>query len=320
MDASNDVILISTSNFIPISLLTSFQFVKYFQGYLLELSPEFKSTEYSLKCQTSQLNEDLGLIDYVFTDKTGTLTKNSMVFRSLFINNMRYGTIGMLGSNDEKTPKRIPRKTLDPKTTIIGDDPELNRQPEYVKKLTSELRTNELKNKIIFDIINCCHDVIVKTDSNTKEKEYNASSPDELALLVFAEAVGLPYEGLDDHTMEIMVSNTIHATEDRFKRLVMFRFTSDRSRMTVIVRDMQTNEIYFFMKGADQVVIDRCTVYSGFTKVELREALTNYSSVGLRTLVYAYKRLSEDDLTVILTTVEDIEKNGGIDKARRVSI
>lgn len=292
--------------------------MKYFQGYFLERSPEFKSEEYSMKCQTSQLNEDLGLIDYVFTDKTGTLTKNNMVFRSLFINNMRYGAIGQLGGNADKTPRRTPRKTLDPKTSIIGDDPMIDKQPEYIQRLAAELRKGDLENKIIFDIINCCHDVIVKTEPTSKEKEYNASSPDELALLVFAEAVGLPYEGLDDHTMEMKVNNTLHATEDKFKRLAMFRFTSDRSRMTVIVRNQQTNEVFMFVKGADQVIIERCTSFSGFTKAELKDALLSYSSVGLRTLVYAYKQLTEDELTVILTTVNQIEKVLGADKDRQV--
>ena len=284
----------------------------------MERSPEFKSEDYSLKCQTSQLNEDLGLIDFVFSDKTGTLTKNNMVFRSLFANNKRYGAISFLGKDAKKSPKRSPRRNLEPTSSIIGEEPG-HKPLDYEEKIIKELKKDEFKNKIILDIINCCHDVIVKTDPKSKERTYNASSPDELALLQFAEAVGLEYEGMDDHTMEMVVYNSNADFEERYKRLAMFRFTSERSRMSVIVRDQQTNQIYLMTKGADQVIMERAIDYSGFSLADLKEVLHDYSAVGLRTLVYAYKQIQEDELTSILHKIHEIEKIIGHEKEIRVS-
>lgn len=43
------------------------------------------------KVQTSNLNEQLGQVDYVFSDKTGTLTCNIMEFKKLCVGKYSYG-------------------------------------------------------------------------------------------------------------------------------------------------------------------------------------------------------------------------------------
>lgn len=65
--------------------------VKYIQGINISNS-QFHTTEPSqVTVQTSTLNEELGQIQHVFSDKTGTLTKNYMSFKYMVIGTTLYG-------------------------------------------------------------------------------------------------------------------------------------------------------------------------------------------------------------------------------------
>lgn len=311
------------------------------------------SDGFSLKCQTSQLNEDLGLIDYIFSDKTGTLTKNNMVFRSMFANNKRYGSISfkkeaerqdILVEDDDSPSEVIQLNRNNPHSGYpskdkswddfvndkgrrkIGDPLESSssrypKKPESViEKIASEFAAGRFESRIIFDIITCCHEVIVKMDHSTKLKEYNASSPDELALLQFSNELGYEFEGMDDHTEELLVRSKFDGDQVlRFKRLAAFRFTSDRSRSSVIILNQQNGKYYMLLKGADHVVIDRSPKCEGFSMEELRINLEDFSSVGLRTLVYSYKEISAQAIPGILAEIKSISRIMGHEKERKMA-
>lgn len=314
LDAVDDVNCFSlSSSFIPISLLTSFQFLKYFQGYFLEKRSEFQSESYNMKCQTSQLNEDLGLIDYIFSDKTGTLTKNSMKFRSLFANNKRYGRV----SKDSPAEETSQRGSI---LEAQEDDSQFSSaKHSYTVKVKEDLESSSFKNMIIFEILNCCHEVIIKKDHDG-ETHINASSPDEVALIEAASSMGFVLEEIDDHNNEIVVSNKINQSEERFKRIAMFRFSSDRARMSVIVKNQQSGQYHLLVKGADHVIIERTREYSGFSQKDLEAQLQDYSNVGLRTLVYAYKTLTQTEVDQILKKIETIENNLGTQKQEQLAL
>ena len=373
-------------SFIPISLLTSFQFVKYFQGYFLEKNPLFKSEQYSLKCQTSQLNEDLGLVEYVFSDKTGTLTKNNMVFKSLYVGGKRYGSIvaeqpadpAYRGEHPQRTQKaRLPvelggqfpessedeeaalssrrlssdgqtkppresvlkpssqRQVLDAESGKSSTGRPGNQNTAVIPAVRSALQAGAITNKLFFTILTCCHEVSVKKDSSSGEKVLNASSPDEVALLQFAAHVGFDIEGFDERSMEILVreipadqllgqpdtdnkpettSTNSELNLKRYKLLAQFRFTSERSRMSVVVRDTQSEKNYLLTKGADHVMIERGGSYEGFSKEDLREVLGQYSSQGLRTLVYGFKELSDQEVEALIKEIKAIEQKVGKEK------
>lgn len=101
------------SYFMPISLYVSLEMVKYMQGYMIAKDQEMFSEEYkiSTKVQTSSLNEELGQIQYIFSDKTGTLTKNIMEFKRVEIKGQVYGRgsedISINHSDYIDTPKTV---------------------------------------------------------------------------------------------------------------------------------------------------------------------------------------------------------------------
>lgn len=82
---------ISFSNFIPISLLVSVEMVRWGQGSLLFRDDLCKGNGFPLEVQTSSVNEELGQIKYILSDKTGTLTQNVMNFKCLYVEGVKYG-------------------------------------------------------------------------------------------------------------------------------------------------------------------------------------------------------------------------------------
>jgi phospholipid-transporting ATPase len=80
------------TNFVPISLMVTLELVKLFQGMRIAQDEAMATGEIIPVVQSSSLNEELGQINYIFSDKTGTLTCNSMEFKKLSVKGIAYGT------------------------------------------------------------------------------------------------------------------------------------------------------------------------------------------------------------------------------------
>jgi len=98
-----------------------------------------------------------------------------------------------------------------------------------------------------------CHTVIIQ--SKRGQMFYNASSPDELALVNAAKYFGVVFKGRDDaNFVEIdMFGKTI-----KYELLNVIEFTSSRKRMSVIVKT-EEEKIIVMTKGADSIIYPRLT-------------------------------------------------------------
>lgn len=74
---------------IPISLFVTIEMARLGQASYMAMDPkmEYRSgdTKIPMRASNSNLNEDLGKIDFIFSDKTGTFTQNSMVMAKWFV-------------------------------------------------------------------------------------------------------------------------------------------------------------------------------------------------------------------------------------------
>lgn len=91
-----DTIIHKNSDFVPISLLVTLEIVKFMQAIFIGFDKTIydESKDMPTKVQSSNLNEELGQIEYIFSDKTGTLTQNIMEFKKMSIGNISYGLSG----------------------------------------------------------------------------------------------------------------------------------------------------------------------------------------------------------------------------------
>jgi len=263
--------LLLFTNFVPISLLVTLEMVKLFQGIFMTMDPKMtSSSQIKTSVQSSNLNEELGQVDYIFSDKTGTLTQNLMEFKNLSVRIKSYGDVRNL-----KSKKGMPEVTnvdfLDQDFLNELNDPKSSNHQNIIECLT---------------LMAVCHTII--TEEKNGEVLYNASSPDELALVNFAKFVGAEFAGIDENNnMEV----NLKGQKLRFQLLHVLEFNSTRKRMSVIVKS-QDGKIILYTKGADTVLFERMSNSDPANEIT-KEHLQSYANVGLRTLLLAKKVIDQ---------------------------
>jgi magnesium-transporting ATPase (P-type) len=100
-----------------------------------------------------------------------------------------------------------------------------------------------------------CHSILV----DEKTGKYNASSPDELALVNAAKFFGAEFKRMDEQNNLIV---GFRGEMRKYKLLNILEFNSTRKRMSVIIEDFKPNQdgskdIYILTKGADSIILPR---------------------------------------------------------------
>lgn len=272
------------NNLVPISLYVSLEFVKVFQARLIEsdIGMYYEKNNMPAVAKTSSLNEELGQVEYIFSDKTGTLTCNVMEFLKCSISGVIYGT----GTTE------IGRAAAQRQGIKIDDYRPPNVNPDfqfYDLRMTDDNWKNEPNAEAIRDflvLLAVCHTVVPEQSTEDPTKIiYQASSPDEGALVKAAMHFGFKFLSRTHKEISIMTPDN---GKEVYTLLNTLEFTSTRKRMSVIVRDPQ-NRIVLLTKGADSVILPLLNTANNpemATLVETtKEHLTQFAEEGLRTLI-----------------------------------
>ncbi len=129
----------------------------------------------------SDKSQELGQIRYVFSDKTGTLTQNIMEFQCASIDGKMYDIL-----NAKSVQEAIQMVFM----TFHFYGPTIYSYLESIIFITQSKNGHEEKIREFFIHLCICHTVIPEINQVTNEITYNASSPDEEALVKGATLFG----------------------------------------------------------------------------------------------------------------------------------
>ncbi|XP_042250955.1 phospholipid-transporting ATPase IC [Thunnus maccoyii] len=273
--------IIVLNTMVPISLYVSVEVIRLGQSKFInwDLQMYFAEKDTPAKARTTTLNEQLGQIEYIFSDKTGTLTQNIMQFKKCTIAGRSYG--------DPTTAEGVQLDRGRPVDWSWNRD--ADKKFQFMDhSLVAYVRSRKDKDATeFFKLLSLCHTVMAENQDG--ELVYQAASPDEGALVTAARNFGYVFLSRTQDTITIREMEE----EATYEMLALLDFNSDRKRMSIILR-FPDGRIRLYCKGADTVIYERLSPNSRH-KDTTQTALDTFANETLRTLCLCYKDISIDE-------------------------
>jgi phospholipid-translocating ATPase len=301
--------LILFSTIIPISLRVNLDMGKSAYAYYIQHDKDIPEAV----VRTSTIPEDLGRIEYLLSDKTGTLTQNEMDLRKVHVGTVSYANEAMdevssyvrQGFVSEQSPDASQPATLVTPTSLLARSSNGTAGARGRREIGSRVRDLVLA-------LALCHNVTPTIEEQDGQvfTSYQASSPDEIAIVKWTESVGLRLVHRDRHSIALESVETGRVAV-RVRILDVFPFTSESKRMGIVLQylegaeststsSLEPGEIWFYQKGADTVMTNIVAANDW-----LDEETANMAREGLRTLVVGRRGLSAQQYADFSTSYKE---------------
>eukprot|EP00300_Choanocystis_sp_HF-7_P032774 c4394_g1_i1.p1 GENE.c4394_g1_i1~~c4394_g1_i1.p1 ORF type:complete len:800 (+),score=178.30 c4394_g1_i1:818-3217(+) len=277
---------------VPIGLYVSFEIVKLFQVSLIRSDLEMwdESADLGAGCRALNINEDLGQISFVFSDKTGTLTENIMALNAISVNGKVYAsdppageTLTQLGTEldmEELQPLTVAQHLRDHLKSYSAED-----SPEWLA-----LECLALCNSVLPELLSEGQAVSDNGEWPVEPTvvKYHAESPDEAALVKAAREAGVE---LLSRSFNVTTLRLPDGSTADYEVLAVNNFTASRARMSVLVK-RPNGTIALFCKGADTMVAERlASSQKNLLEVSLQHC-NEFATEGNRTLLLAWRPMN----------------------------
>ncbi|OBA23478.1 phospholipid-translocating P-type ATPase [Metschnikowia bicuspidata var. bicuspidata NRRL YB-4993] len=310
------VALIIYQSLVPISLYISIEIIKSAQAFFIYADVKMYYERLNFPCtpKSWSISDDLGQIEYIFSDKTGTLTQNVMEFKKCTIDGKSYGLAyteakqGMDKRNGVdilKESERWNSAIAEDKLQMVQNIRAYTNNDQFKEDALTFVSNDYLMDTILPETMDkaqkkanedfmfalaLCHTVVTE-DSETDPgfRDFKAESPDEAALVAVARDLGIVFRERLRKTLVL----EIYGRQRKYELLHIIPFTSARKRMTCVLKD-EDGKVFMYTKGADNVIYQRLSSLTS-DKMLKKTALhlEDFAKEGLRTLCIASKSLDE---------------------------
>ncbi|EAS04930.2 phospholipid-translocating P-type ATPase, flippase family protein (macronuclear) [Tetrahymena thermophila SB210] len=270
--------LILLCNIIPVCLKINLEMVKIYFTFRINNDPDMEGVNF----KDQNIPEELGRVQFLLADKTGTLTKNEMIFNRVALEQATYTHEDMIVMQ-----------------SIIINQCQRYLEPLANYQLTSSnTQSNDYKfqkrakEEIFRDLVNAmciCNTVSPGIELISRQSKYLGESQEEVAFVEFAEQLGIKLVTRNEDTIGI---ENCRENKDYYQILDLFEFSSEKNRMGIIVKHLSSQKIIYYVKGSaremSELVIESSRKF-------INEESSNIGSEGIRVMVFAQKQIDQND-------------------------
>ena len=285
------------NNIIPISLFVTMDMLRIFQTFFIA-----RRFNKRVDFNTGDVNENLGQVEYIFTDKTGTITENELKLQLCIVKNIKYRRYEVETDrsqtliDDEKpvftrvvsesTSKLLVTGQETSRSSIITDRP----LPIFQKFKQTLLKDESSTSYQYLKCMSICNSVQVI------DEKYSGISREEVAMVEASSEIGVKLYSRNETTIVL----DCQGSSETLEVLALSPFNSYSKVCRILVKRGEDHILY--LKGSYDRLIKTINE-SGSEEIESH--YNSASKQGLRTIVCAYKKLTQAAVTDFLLKLQN---------------